>query len=362
MGPAQQPHSIFVLSARGRISAPAQCCVNEFEDVLADTIGATLVCPGNALESVAFVERVPAGPADLFVVGLTIAHVVETLKRARGWRRRFRRVYAYVFDSIFPSSEIERSAFRRSFSRFSRTVSALDHLFLSCRSAVEIGALCYGIPVSYVPLAADVEKFGSMQPSRPITVNAYGRQQTAHLQVLADAYNRNDTDRSVHFTSHLSGMVIADPVRHRAFFWKMLAMSRIALAYDILQVGGGRKLPYTFVGQRWFESLAAGCVVVGYRPKCAEAEELLNWPDATIESPEEPAAFLRFIENLLADHSRLDAIRVSNYCNMAAAHDWGHRIELMLQALELEPADALRRRILRLERLARSSAAETLAA
>lgn len=341
---------------------PAQGCVNEFEDVLADSVGATLACPGSELESVAFVEHAPAGTADLFVAGLTIGHVVETLRRARGWRRRFRRVYAYVFDSIFPPTELERSAFRRSISRFSRTVSALDHLFLTCRPAVEAGASCYGIPVSYMPLATDVEKFGSMQPARPITVNGYGRQHSAHLEALADAYNRNDTDRSVHFTSHLSGMVIADPVRHRAFFWKMLAMSRIALAYDILRVDGGRKLPYTFVGQRWFESLAAGCVVVGYRPQCVEAEELLNWPDATIESPEEPEAFLRFIEDLLADHHRLDAIRVSNYCNMAAAHDWGHRIEVMLRALELEPTDALRGRLLRLERLARSSEAETLAA
>ena len=46
----------------------------------------------------------------------------------------------------------------------------------------------------------------------------------------------------------------------------------------------------------------------------------------------------------LDDPDRLDTIRVSNVRHMLAAHDWGHRIELMTSALGDGPTLAQRKR------------------
>ncbi|HJV63984.1 MAG TPA: glycosyltransferase [Albitalea sp.] len=356
-----QSNPIYILSARSRHLHPAQGCVNEFEDVLAETLNARIVSPMGPSDDAEFVRRAGAS-ADLFVVALTMSHLVETLRRARGWRTRFNRVWGYVFDSALPAAELHRSALRRRVSGFSRTVASLDHLFLSCRPAVGMAADCYPIPVSYVPLAADVKRFGSMQPLRAITVNAYGRQHPDHLARLANTYNHNGSNRCLYYTSHLSEITVHDMVGHRALFWKMLSMSCIALAYDIMRVKGGRDMPFSFVGQRWFESLAAGCVVVGYRPDCVEADELLNWQDATIDCPEDTEQFMALIDDLLCDQARLDAARVSNYRNMAAAHDWSHRVAAMIDILNLARPNALQQRLSDLKRLAQPAAPEVVAA
>jgi hypothetical protein len=286
-------------------------------------------------------------------VALTQGELVRSLQAAKGWRQRFGRVWGYLFDAALRPEELARSPWRRRVSRFGRTFAALDHLFVSCRHAVDMIASRYPLPVTYVPLGADVLRFGSLQPSRPITVNGYGRQHPLHITALSDAFNHSGSERALYHTSHLSAMEVDDLASHRAFFWKMLSMSRIALAYDIVRVGRNRGMPFSFVGQRWFESLAAGCMVVGFRPDCVEADELLNWPDATIECPEPTGQFLGFIDRLLADEDRLDAARVANVFHMASAHDWAYRAREMAQALGIPLAPAMDHRLAGLSRLAR---------
>lgn len=346
---------LYMLSRRAMQPFPAHGCVSECEDVLAEVLGAIIVSPRDSEESVEFVRCAEGAAPDLLVVALTQSELVRSLQAAKGWRRRFGRVWGYLFDSALRPEELARSPLRRKVSRFGRTFASLDHLFVSCRQAVDMISACYPVPVTYVPLAADVLRFGSLQSSRPITVNGYGRQHPVHLAALADAFNHNRTDRALYYTSHLSAMHVGDLAGHRAFFWKMLSMSRIALAYDIVRVGGKRSMPFSFVGQRWFESLAAGCVVVGYRPECDEADELLNWPDATIECPEPVDEFLAFIDRLLADEDRLDAARRANVHHMASLHDWAYRGRQMAQVLGIRPEAAMDHRMASLSRLAWSA-------
>jgi hypothetical protein len=122
-------------------------------------------------------------------------------------------------------------------------------------------------------------------------------------------------------------------------------MSCITLAYDLKRVDpGNRQFPYSLVAQRWFEGLAAGCVVVGYRPNCPEADELLNWQDATLECPEDPEQFLQFIDELVIDPGRVAAIRQANFQNMLQAHDWGYRVVAILAAMGIHSASKWIRR------------------
>jgi Glycosyl transferases group 1 len=328
---------MFVVSLREMVRMPAQGCVAEMEDVFAEVTQATLLCPETPERFVEMTAGLPAAGADLFIACLSLADVVDLFGNARRWRRPFRRVFCYVFDAWVEASEIEKSPVRRRISRFTRVVHQIDHLFVSNPDSVADHAAAYDIPVSYVALAADVLQFGSMQAERPITVNAYGRQHPPHVDALARAYNTNRSSRALYHTDHMSIGTVFDLRRHRASFWKLLSMSCITLAYDHMTVDPGqRRFPFSFVGQRWFEGLAAGCVVVGIRPQCAETDRLLHWPDATIDVPESPDDFMAFVESLLADGDRLARARVANYRHMLLAHDWGYRVVEMLAAVGIE--------------------------
>lgn len=336
---------MFVLSLSALHPCVAQGCVSELEQVFAKLTDATILRPRSAAEFVEMLARLNPAQGDLFVACLSINNVVGLFGRAKGWHRPFRRVFCYVFDAWVSEYEVTKSALRHRVSRYSRVIRQLDHLFVSNPDSVAQYEAVYRIPVTYVPLAADVLQFGSMQPHRPITVNAYGRQHPPHVEILSRAFNSNRSSRALHHTDHTAiGAVFSLP-QHRAHFWKLLSMSCITLAYDPVAVDpGSRRFPFSFIGQRWFEGLAAGCVVVGIRPNCDEAARLLHWEDATLEAPHEPEGFLQFVDELLADRARLARIRVANYRQMLLEHDWGYRVAEMLAALGVDapPAWTLR--------------------
>jgi len=344
---------MYVLSLRKVVLGPAQGCVVELEDVFAQLTQATILCPSDEKELETMLAALPAESGDLFIAALILSWPVNLLKGIRRWRRPFRRVYCYVFDCWVSEAALAQPRIRHKLSRFHRVVRQMDHVFVSNRRGVDDVGELYRVPVSYVPMAADVKQFGSMQASRPISVNAYGRQHQRHVDALASAYNTNRSTRALYHTSHVSSAHVVNLQQHRAFFWKMLTMSCITLAYDpVLVDPGQRQFPYSFLGQRWFEGLAAGCVIVGYRPRCAETDELLTWEDATIECPDDTGEFLAFVEALLADEARLARVRRSNFSHMARSHDWGHRVVDMLGTLQIDVLPAWSSRLNELVALA----------
>jgi len=330
--------SLYIVSLRNYFREASQGCVVELEEVVAELTDAMLISPSGPQELAAKLDSLPTAHADLFFAAISLSNIVGLLKETKGWHRPFLRVFCYIFDSWVPEAEAARSGFRHSISSFTRTVRQIDHLFVSNPRAIEAFSDVYKISVSCMAMAADVKQFGSMQPDRAITVNAYGRQNVAHADVLAKSYNTTRSSRSLYHTNHMASGGILDLQQHRAFFWKMLSMSCITLAYDPVKVDPGhRRFPFSFVAQRWFEGLAAGCVVVGYRPDCPEADQLLNWTDATLECPTDPKEFLQFIDDLASDLPRLKRIRVSNFNHMLQAHDWGYRVVEMMAVMSIEP-------------------------
>jgi hypothetical protein len=125
----------------------------------------------------------------------------------------------------------------------------------------------------------------------------------------------------VHHTDHMHIERIHNYIAHRRHFWKIAENSAVALAYDPNKTNPDR-FPYPIIGQRWFESLAAGCAVVGTRPQTAEAGHLLDWEDATIEAPDSPEETLALVLALANDRARLRDIRERNVENIRRRHDW----------------------------------------
>jgi hypothetical protein len=338
----------YIASLREAVSLPSVGCLIEFEDVFAACCNATILPVRNGRDGRATLPvdlPTPRGESLLLVVTMSPAQVPWVLDTIPDWRSRFDRVAAYVFDAVLHPYEAAKPGWRRRLSHYSRTFSRLDHLFIPFAGHVDDWRHVYGRPVSYLPMACDVVRFGSGSPHRSIDVMGYGRQHLAHSFALAEAYNDPESPRSYYFTEHMDASVILDFRQHRRFFWKFLTRSRIGLAYDVLAVNPGGRFPFSFVSQRWFELIAAGCLVAGRRPTCPEADALLDWEDATVELPEPVDEMLETIETLLADTDRLEAAHRRNHAQALARHDWRYRTGDLLDALELLHPDGLRRQL-----------------
>jgi len=329
----------YVLSQRKLRQDPAIGCLIEFEDVLLNACAAILITPTwRQVVGLQWLHklrtpydiRLPAPQTReqqvLILTGMDWS-ICDVLKAIPHWRSRFDVVCAYVFDAFLPEKPRHRSV-----SRFSRLIGSLDQVFIPMSACIEDYQRAFEIPVNLLPYACDVVQFGSDRRDRPIDVIGYGRQLAQHSQIFARTYNAPTSQRMYYFTDHMGISQIYDFYAHRAWFWKILQRSRLALSYDPF-VTNPERFPFSFVTQRWFECLTAGCVVIGRRPTCPEANQLLNWEDATIEVPERDEDLIPFVEALLTDRERLDAAHHRNYQQVLSHHDWRYRVAQMLDCL-----------------------------
>jgi hypothetical protein len=270
------------------------------------------------------------------IVDLDMNSLPEILASIPNRRSRFDLVCAYVFDAFIPASEYAKNSWQRQLSPYSRLISSLDYLFIPMTASLQDFQELYQIPVAMIPIACDVKKFASNKnDERYIDVLGYGRQNQEHGKIFSEVYNHPESPRIYYHTDHMHIGKIHDFYAHRRLFWKILNHSRIALAYDVMRADPQKKFTFSFVGQRWFECLTAGCLIVGNKPKYSEMNDLFFWEDATIEIPDSSQDIIPFIEALLADKERLAAAHQRNQEKARTHHDWRHRLKQIHDCLKL---------------------------
>ena len=87
--------------------------------------------------------------------------------------------------------------------------------------------------------------------------------------------------------------------------FKLLHRTRIALAFNLLVEPEGERPRSMMVTSRWLESLLSGCIVAGRRPVSRMADEMLFWPNATVELSEDPETASEEIITLLLNNDSL---------------------------------------------------------
>ena len=319
--------NLIVLSRRNLNRSPAMCCAVELEEVLVRNFDGQLV----ALPDV---PRNGLARTVVFVAAINFGELQEAWHNLRKLRDSGARIVAYVFDSWNVREFFYNP--RRRLRLYLQPTLALREVcdlllvpFATSAEAFETGDRAI---VRHVPLAVDSTLVNGLSAERSITLNAYGRQPEALIDYLSQSLNRPDSMTAMHHTNHFLISGITDMYAHRRQFWKIAQMSAIALAYDPRLTHPAR-FPVSIVGQRWFECLAAGCVVMGRRPQTPEADQLLDWPDATIELPEEFPDVVEAILALAGDTARLAMIRERNVAQIRARHDWLHRLGPVLAEL-----------------------------
>lgn len=330
---------IAIVSARGVPLAPSQLCASEFESVLSAMLSAPILP--------VMTDRGGHGSLGfdrLIYVAMNYWQVSRMIEKTATLRRRSGTCQAYVFDAFhrylgrwverFPSPLRPAAHLLR---HELRNLSALSRIFVPTALLIEEQQAFLGVAHEFLPIGVDAVRFGSERQDRTIDVNAYGRQPRNVTNLLSDTLNVRDGRYRFNHTDHLASISIEDPERHRALFWRMLCDSRVALAYAPEATGDGGRFDCPFVGQRWYESIAAGCAVMGRKPSAPETDQLFDWPEALIELPDDLGAARAEILALVDDPYRLIAIARRNHRAALTRHDWRHRVAAMAHALGISP-------------------------
>ena len=124
---------------------------------------------------------------------------------------------------------------------------------------------------------------------------------------------------------------------HRLLFANMAKRSRYFIVnpgkIDLPGETGGK----SEFGQRYFEGLAPGAILIGERPKDnKEFDRIFNWPDAVIHVPFGSENIGAIIRELDKDPERQTAIRRKNITQSLLCHDWAYRWEFVLKLAGLE--------------------------
>lgn len=307
----------------------------DLETVLADTCDATFIYPQpndkihvlkryrhRIFQSWYKIKDLPElgeGPNVLLVVGMGYSSLLM-MPALGSLLKAFDLRLAYLFD-IYEPNYLPK-----------QIVPCLDRLFVPIAEIAEQVREKFSVNTTFLPHAFDVLKYGYSQPHRCIDIIGYGRGNTQLHKILQQYFNQSGSER-IYFHSTFTGAQVSSHKEHRMLLSRLLSKSQISLCFEPSQVE--RFKGYSPILTRWFEGFAAGCTIVGKKPFGKGVAELIDWPDSTIDIPDNPSDWIPFFEELLDNPERLQASSQRNYRESVLRHDWRYRIRDMFQTMNL---------------------------
>lgn len=332
-----------VLSIRDERSVPWYGCQVDAEDALADALGAAVhrvratarpytsgpLSSGHARRVMSWTRalhpvRIEPDPrfgparADVLVVLLNDLHDASLLMSVPRWHELGEVVLVHIAEV----NERERRLYRDVVVHLRRRV---DHLFVSVP-----GPWLTRMPgdrmraAAQVPVPLDVLAFTPRStPQRVIDVFNPGRRHPTQHALLRSWAERHDRFY-LHDTGYLAR--VHSLAEHRAQYRSLAARSRVFVTnYAAVAAPSRRTFPARAIGSRFYEAMAAGCVLAGDVPTCTgrDAEitpaEPVFWPVDAPALPAELAAVLGAPDEL---ERRSGAARATALSVADVAHRW----------------------------------------
>ena len=373
---------VLVLSMRRMAQLVAYCIEYEFEDILAELLGADRIEPAD-LEGLEFSRRVyrytrlmsgSRGFArtmsatrgaikltrdyELFFPIFNHAHELFALACVPEWRKRCRIAACFISElwlHQLPHYLVEMLA-------------DFDHIFLGVIHPIKEVERISGRPCTYLPLAADVLKFSPYPepPKRSIDACNIGRRSTVTHEALmrrasqGDFFYYYDTVAASGVDLKQRTFRVQDPAEHRFLLANLLRRSRYYFAYRGFVNDPAFTQGRDEISARFYEGAAAGTVMLGEGPATEEFTRQFNWDDVIIPAPFDAPDIAKLIGDLDKDPQRLDRIRRANVHNAALRHDWLHRLRVVLNTFNLPVTDAMIAREKGLEAVAKQALGSTV--
>jgi hypothetical protein len=372
--PAGSDSRSLLLSMRRVSDLVGFCALYEFEDVVAEMLGADLgvfsqmhglelsrtvykyarYLTGSA--NIAELVRPALGSVtlqrnyDLFVPFFNHSHEIYALTGLKGWRERSGFAACYLgeaWETFLPRYQIE---LMRSF----------DHIFVGVRGSVDTIANICDRPCTYLPMGVDALKFCPypLLPRRSIDVCGIGRRSSVTHHALLDHATKTgqfyyyDTISMRSSSGSQISFGVYSAQEHRLLFSNLLKRSRYFVANRAFAdrpalTNGKEEIP-----ARFYEGAAAGSILLGEPPHTADFKAQFGWTDSVVRTPFDAPLIGQVIAELDADPVRTEKVRRQNVINALLHHDWAYRLRKILEVAKLPPTAAL---------LAREQALATLA-
>lgn len=363
---------ILVVSVRGYRFQAANCCIYEFEDLLADFESVQLFIPqgedsfsfssarkiyrtaryaGLPDESAAKFapftkELILDQEYDLLFAVLDNPWQMHLLESIKGWREKCRHTACFIAEMWEPDLGNWRLA--------KEPWDDFDHIFLGVTRCIEGLRKQIKPPVTYIPPAVDTLRFSSYPdpPERLIDVSYVGRRSP----IIHDALVKRATqDNFFYYYDTVRGKLeIGNPKEHRLLLSGLFQRTRYNITNyakfnEAEETGGTQE-----IGYRFFEGAAAGTVMVGMPPSGDAFPRYFDWEDAMIKVDFSGTDVVETITELDKQPERLERISRTNIANCLLKHDWAYRWRDMLGALGLEPSTKMADREKYLQDLAKS--------
>jgi hypothetical protein len=297
--------------------------------------------------------RAPRGgadaPADLFFAVFADANEIGMLPHMRAQARGASVRVAWLVELW--SSQLP------GVKDYLRQLREFDHVVVSNRAVVPAVEQIIGVPVSYLPLAVDTDRYAPPPwphaPTRNVDVASWGRRlpetHAALMQALAEQR------LYYHFDTVRGPWEVTDHVEHRLAQASLLQRTRYSVVYRINDEPGRRDRTggEESLTNRYFEALSTGTIMLGTAPRSVEWDECFPWPDAIVPIPAPAPDVLDVIAALDREPERLDRARAAAVSTFLHRHDWAHRWRAVLALVGMDEHPRLRERLVRLEGRAR---------
>jgi hypothetical protein len=340
-----------VLLSRRNPPSGGWVAIDEFEELFRRLDGARILCPehrsirnsrGRMQSRVfgPFIRLDDGGAAgELLLVIARAPSDLRMLYALTGARKRFRKIAGYVIDSYFTEG-------------YESSVREYDHVFSTTHEGADFIRSKYGVSSSVLYQGFDCLAWANVDADRSIDLIGFGRQPPSFHREFQSAFHTT-ASKILYLHSPIGARDGAEVWVERPMMMKLLQRSKISLAFHLLvEPEGVRPRSASFVTSRWFESLGAGCLILGKRPPGQMATDLFCWPNALVELPDTPSEAVNFIKTMLSDVAFIRETRARNVVEMCRRHDWRHRVRNIYEQFQLPLPERLTAELGALDELA----------
>jgi len=320
-----------VITLRNKFDTPAVCCAVEFENVVSRMLDAKIICISEP-------ERVSCGKLRVaIIVCVSMSHFFKFINSYIKIRNTYDHCILYVFDGWDANNFIIRKQIKY-YEMFRGRRVSLESLFdticVPFKKASDSLENYFSKSILHIPIGVDTSLCDGLNKNRKIDVLAYGRQQDSLIDEISMRFHRPKSRLLMYHTNHMQICKIRDFTAHRRMFWSIAQNSKVALNYDGYYLDSTH-FKYSFVGQRWAESMAAGCVVLGKRPRSPEMNILFPWENSTLNVDSDPKLAFEKLNFILNEPGLIKSIGERNAVETRRRHDWAHRVYDILTHLKL---------------------------
>lgn len=289
-------------------------------------------------------EPLPCAGADVLIVVARGPGDLGLIKAIPDCRKKFGKIYGFVTDSYFQNG-------------FVRETALYDAITVTAHEDIDYPQQRFGIAVHQLYQGADCLSWVPRDmKAREIDVMGFGRTPPSYQASFSQRFHPASSPH-LYLHSPLGNLSGPSVQLERGMLFKLLHRTRISLAFHLYVEPQGDRPRSMMVTSRWLESLLSGCIVAGRRPVSRMADEMLCWPDATVELSEDPSAACDELVDLLARNDALAQQRRINIFETLGRHDWRYRILALCGLLQLPVPPALHDDLARLRELCAKYAA-----